>query len=242
MRGQTVALVGATGGAGTTRTAVELATMLGRDGHSAVVLDAAFGTQGLSEYISGCIDPDLTTLLTDDPDRPLSDAGQEIAHALPGTVTLVPVRAPFERISRAKAASAARRLDSRIDEASEMAEFVIVDTPPTVSNEVVAVWTTVDEITAVTPASTHGRDALQRLRGRLQDVDTDVDSVISTGGRDAVGDAHLPDTALDVESAPVVGTGTTDYAAAVGSVAETILDIELDVEFESDSILDTLRS
>ena len=74
MNATTLALVGATGGAGTTRTAVELAAMGARDGDDVAVVDAAFTTQGLSEYVAGRIDPDLTALLTDDPDAALSAA------------------------------------------------------------------------------------------------------------------------------------------------------------------------
>jgi len=44
----TLALVGVAGGAGTTRTAVEMAATLARADRSVAVLDAAFGTQGLA--------------------------------------------------------------------------------------------------------------------------------------------------------------------------------------------------
>ena len=79
MKATTLALVGATGGAGTTRTAVELAAIGARDGSEVAVVDAAFTTQGLSEYVSGRIDPDLTTLLTDEPETSLSTAAYPIA-------------------------------------------------------------------------------------------------------------------------------------------------------------------
>ncbi|OYR95948.1 cell division inhibitor, partial [Halorubrum sp. E3] len=46
MQATTLALVGATGGAGTTRTAVELAALGARDGRDVAVVDAAFTTQG----------------------------------------------------------------------------------------------------------------------------------------------------------------------------------------------------
>ena len=48
MYATTLALAGATGGAGTTRTAVELATVGARGGRDVVVVDAGFATQGLS--------------------------------------------------------------------------------------------------------------------------------------------------------------------------------------------------
>ncbi|WEL28362.1 Chromosome partitioning ATPase, ParA family [Haloferax volcanii] len=67
----TIALVGATGGAGTTRLSLELAAALATDGRDVAVLDAAFATQGLSDYVSGTLDPDATALVTDAADVPL---------------------------------------------------------------------------------------------------------------------------------------------------------------------------
>ncbi|KKF39305.1 hypothetical protein FK85_29590 [Halorubrum saccharovorum] len=69
MQATMLALVGATGGAGTTRTAVELAALGARDVRDVAVVDAAFTTQGLSEYVSGRIGTDLTTLVTDETAR-----------------------------------------------------------------------------------------------------------------------------------------------------------------------------
>lgn len=61
----TAALVGAVGGAGTTRLAVEVGALLAADGDAVAVLDAAFATQGLGDYLDGRLDPDLTALVTD---------------------------------------------------------------------------------------------------------------------------------------------------------------------------------
>ena len=124
MHTRTLALVGATGGAGTTRTAVELAALGARDGRDVAVVDAAFTTQGLSEYVSGRIGTDLTTLVTDETDASLSAAAYPIAVGdggaggagddgddgdapnLSGRADLIPSRAPFERVARAKTAEA----------------------------------------------------------------------------------------------------------------------------------------
>ncbi|TKX85083.1 ParA family protein, partial [Halorubrum sp. SS5] len=174
MNATTLALVGATGGAGTTRSAVELAAMGARDGAEVAVVDAAFTTQGLSEYVTGRIDPDLTALLTDDPDAALSAAAYPIAGAgsaagrpgggdsrddereatdLPGRVDAVPARAPFERVARAKTAEAARKLERRIDEAATTYDAVVVDAAPVGSNEAVAAATAADRAVAVRPAT-----------------------------------------------------------------------------------------
>ena len=129
MHAMTLALVGATGGAGTTRTAVELAALGARDGRDVAVIDAAFTTQGLSEYVTGRIDTDCTSLVTDDTGAPLSAAtypitidtdsptGDDGSAGLPGRVDAIPARAPFERLARAKTAEAAQKLEGRIDEA-----------------------------------------------------------------------------------------------------------------------------
>ena len=71
------ALVGATGGAGTTRTAVELATVLARDGARVAVIDTAYATQGLAAYVEGRITTDVTAL-TLNPDRALTEATYEL--------------------------------------------------------------------------------------------------------------------------------------------------------------------
>jgi len=153
MHATTLALVGATGGAGTTRTAVELAALGARDGRDVAVVDAAFTTQGLSEYVSGRIGTDLTTLVTDETGASLSagtypialgdggtggDSSGGNAPDLPGRADVIPARAPFERVARAKTAEAARKLERRIDEAATSYDAVIVDAAPVGSNEAVA--------------------------------------------------------------------------------------------------------
>lgn len=67
---KTCAFVGAAGGAGTTRLTLECAALLAREGRDVVVLDAAYGTQGLADRIPGRVDPDMTALCLDD--RPLA--------------------------------------------------------------------------------------------------------------------------------------------------------------------------
>jgi Mrp family chromosome partitioning ATPase len=61
---QTLALVGAVGGAGTTRTAVEFGATLARDGRDVAILDAAYATQGLADYLAGRIETDITRVAT----------------------------------------------------------------------------------------------------------------------------------------------------------------------------------
>ncbi|WP_096394157.1 cell division inhibitor [Halorubrum trapanicum] len=272
MQATTLALVGATGGAGTTRTAVELAAMGARDGDDVAVVDAAFTTQGLSEYVAGRIDPDLTALLTDDPDAALSAAAYPVAGTgavaerprtggardddrdapdLPGRVDAIPARAPFERVARAKTAEAARKLERRIDEAATTYDAVVVDAAPVGSNEAVAAATTVDRAVAVRPATAHGRDAAQRLRGRIADVGGSLDATLAVeragpgGGGDEderddgdSGVVRVPATDPDVAAAPTAATGDDAYARAVATAYETAFDASIRVEFPEPGLVE----
>ena len=262
MAPHTLALVGATGGAGTTRTAVELAAVGARAGHDVIVVDAAYATQGLSEYVAGRIGTDLTTLLTDEPDASLSAATYPIAvdddasttdtsDVLDGRADVVPTRAPFERVARAKTAEAARALERRIDEAATAYDAVVVDTPPVASNQAVAVVTTVDCVAAVRPATPHGRDALARLHGRVADVDGSVDATVAvtrTGATatdaddptDAAVDASISVTDPEIAAAPTTATASDAYTSAVVDAYETLFDTRLDLEFERSGVFGRL--
>ncbi|ELZ38353.1 cell division inhibitor [Halorubrum saccharovorum DSM 1137] len=268
MQATTLALVGATGGAGTTRTAVELAALGARDGRDVAVVDAAFTTQGLSEYVSGRIGTDLTTLITDETGASLSAAAYPIAAGgghtgtagdaggdgdapdLPGRADAIPARAPFERVARAKTAEAARKLERRIDEAATSYDAVIVDAAPVGSNEAVAGVTAADRTAAVYPATTHGRDALQRLRGRVADVGAGVDRSIAVargddgenadGGAESDADVRLPPTDPAVASAPTAATGDREYVRAVAAAFEDAFDATVGLEFEEPGLVDRL--
>jgi cellulose biosynthesis protein BcsQ len=237
----TAALVGTVGGAGTTRTTVELAAALAADGRSVVVLDAAFATQGLAGYVEGTVAPDVTALVTDAADDPLAVGVAEPAGCagLDGRVACCPAHAPFERIARAMTPAAAGRFESRIGEAATDADAVLVDVPPVASNPAVAAVTAVDRSVLVAPASRRGRDGVQRARDRLADVGTEPSAVVSTFGDLAVADASLPRSeATDVANVPACLDGPSEYAAAVGEVAETALGVGLDVSFEGGGRLD----
>ncbi|MFA9516672.1 AAA family ATPase [Halopenitus sp. H-Gu1] len=236
----TLALVGAVGGVGTTRTAVELAAIGAIDGRDVVVLDAAYATQGLSEYVSGRIAPDLTRLLVDETDRSLRETTYRIDGNWPGTLSVVPARAPFERLARAKAAEPARALASRIEEAARTADHVVIDTPPVASNPAVAAVTEAKRVAVLTPGSDHGRDALQRLRGRIEDVGTSLDLTIAAGEPIAPAEITLPDPAASTMR-PVVDRDGGVYAAAVATAFETCFDTTVEVDFEEEGVLSRLR-
>lgn len=174
---ETLALVGAVGGAGTTRLAVEFAAALARDGRDVAVLDAAYATQGLAQYVEGRIAPDMTALCLDD--GSLADGMVDLQLGLPGRVALCPAFAPFERLARAKTPAAARAFEDRVDEAAGWFDHVLVDTPPVAANQAVAATNAADRVALVTPATRRGLDALPRAAGRLVDVGVDDHRVVA---------------------------------------------------------------
>jgi cellulose biosynthesis protein BcsQ len=222
----TAALVGATGGAGTTRLTIELGALLANDGRDVAVLDAAFATQGLADYLSGRIDPDLTTLLTDARDAPLSDGLVDFPiDDTAGRLACCPTVAPFERLARAKSPAAAQALESRIAAAADAFDHVLVDTPPVAANQSVAAVNAVAHTVVVAPASTRGRDAVQRTTGRLDDVGVEVDAVVTTRGELSVADATVPETDAETTAAPTCLTERST-AAAVAAVADVVFDVD----------------
>jgi len=219
------ALVGATGGAGTTRLTVELGTLLANDGRDVAVFDAAFATQGLSDYLPGRIDPDLTALLTDDRDAPLSDGLVELSlDDAAGRLACCPAVAPFERLARAKSPDAAQALESRIAAAAETFDHVLVDTPPVAANQSVAAVTATPRTVVVAPASIRGRDAVQRMTGRLDDLGVGVDAVVTTRGELSVADVAIPEMDADVTAPTCLSDRST--ATAVAAVAAAAFDAD----------------
>ncbi|WP_251342178.1 AAA family ATPase [Haloplanus halophilus] len=222
----TVALVGATGGAGTTRLTVELGALLAADGRDVALLDAAFATQGLSDYLSGRLDPDLTALLTDRREAPLADGLVDVPiDTDAGRLACCPAAAPFERLARAKSADSAQALESRIATAAETFDHVVVDTPPVAANQSVAAVNAADRVVVVAPATTRGRDAVQRMRGRLDDVGSSVDAAVATRGDLSVADAVFPETAAAVTDAPTC-LDERSVAAAVADVASVAVGVD----------------
>lgn len=237
--GKTLALVGVCGGAGTTRTTVELAATLARAGRSVAVLDAAFDTQGLATYVAGRIDPDVTAVLTDE--ASLDEALVECWPDLPGRAALCPAHAPFERIARAKGREPARRLADDLDRAARQFDHVLVDVPPVASNPAVAAVTTADRRALVVPDSRRGADLLPRMRGRLVDVGTDPDATVLARADDppvaeVAADYVVPEGDRDA-TVPTSADPDTTVAPAVADAAAGLCEVSLDLEFPSEGLL-----
>jgi cellulose biosynthesis protein BcsQ len=228
-----VALAAATGGAGATRLSIECGAVLARDGQSAAVLDAAYGTQGLADHVPGRVDPDLTALtLGDDP----IEAGLvDLDVDAPGRLAACPSRAPFERIARAQSAEAARGFEARVDEVAARFDHVLLDVPPVASNPAVAALNAADRVAAVVPASERGAAALPRLRDRFADIGIEaVATLLDRAGDDDHGiDATVAVPTSEVEApadVPVAATGESPFVAAVADAAEALCDVAVDVD------------
>lgn len=214
------AVVGAVGGAGTTRCTLEAAAALAADGADVGVFDAAFATQGLADHLDGRIDPDLTALLTDAADAPLSDALTALDCDAPGRVSVCPAFAPLERLARAKSPAAARRFEARLERASERFDHVLVDVPPVAANQAIAAVNAADRVVLVAPGTTRGADAAQRMRTRLEHVGSGADFVVSTRGTFEAADCEVPASeATDAGSVPSCLDEEGAFAEGVAGLA-----------------------
>lgn len=229
---RTAAVVGATGGAGTTRLTLELAAVLARGGRSVAVFDVAFGTQGLAEYVRGRIEPDAARVLADD--ASLDAAMLELPVDAPGTVSVCPANASFVTLSRAKTPEAARRLEALLDPSTARYDHVLVDVPPLATNPAVAAVTAADRVVAVTPATVRGREALQRLNGRLDDVGAAPSIVVANRASDshpiAAADVRVPENDVTApDPVPVAAREDGPFTAAIADVATTTFGARIDV-------------
>ncbi|MFB6297141.1 MAG: MinD/ParA family protein [Salinirussus sp.] len=235
MPSETAAVVGAAGGVGTTRLTVECAATLARTGRDVAVLDGAYATQGLVDHVEGRVETDLTTVVTDD--TPLDAALYRFPVDAPGRVALAPVRAPFERIARAKRPAAAERFADRIAAAALSYDTVLVDVPPVGANQ--AAWgvNAAARTVLVTTDSRRGADALARMRGRLADVGASVDAVVANFADDEPvvesADARVPRAEPDSDLSAVPSCLPPDgrFAPAVADAAGAALGTALDLEF-----------
>ncbi len=235
---ETLAFVGVAGGAGTTRTTVEVAATLARDGRSVAVLDAAPETQGLARYVDGRIDPDATAVLVDE--AGFEDALAEAWTELDGRAALWPTHAPFERLARTQTTDAARRFERCVRRAEERFDHVLLDVPPLASNVAVAAATAADRRALVAPATHRGNDHLPRLRGRLVDVGAGADSVVAArvDGSHPLSEADHEIPAGDPDATvPTCADPDTDLAPAVADATEALLETSLDLEFPSEGLL-----
>jgi septum site-determining protein MinD len=228
-----LALVGAAGGTGTTRLILECATLLAREGRDVAVLDAAYATQGLSDHTPGRIAPDMTTACLDD--VPTRDALIDRDIEAAGRLAVCPARAPFERLARAKTPEAAEAFERRLDEATRAFDHVLVDTPPVAANQAVAAASAADRV-AIVCDEARAADAAPRMRDRLEDIGVPAEATVVTRTPDHPdADVTVPD--FDAATPAVTADGTA--REAVAEVLETAFGVELELD-EADGLRETL--
>lgn len=220
----TVAFVGAVGGAGTTRTTLECAALLSSEGRDVAVLDAAYATQGLADRTPGRLDPDVTALCLDE--TPLAEGLVDLDVDGGGRLAICPARAPFERLARAKRPEAAAAFGDRIAEAVRAFDHVLVDTPPVAANQAVAAVTSVDR-TAVVCDADRAAAAVPRTEDRLADLGAPDPVTVVTLTLDHP-DADVTVPTLDDEW-PAVDEAD-DARDAVADVLEATVGVEVERE------------
>lgn len=224
-----VALVGAVGGAGTTRVSVEAAAALARDGRDVAILDAAFATQGLADHVDGRLDPDLTALLVED--RPLEEGLVGLGARLDGSVACCPAYAPFARLARAKRVDAAERFEELIAAADGRFDHVLIDTPPVAGNQAIAAVNAADRVALVAPGTARGRDALPRARDRLADLGVSPALSVATRTEETgAADLAVPESEITAPEEVPACTEDGSFAAAVGRAAERLVDEEIEAD------------
>lgn len=218
-----LAVVGATGGAGTTRLTVESAAILAGDGLDVAVLDAAYATQGLAGCLSGRIDPDVTRCCTED--EPLDEGLLALPLDTPGRVVCLPAYAPFERVARAKAPEAAERFGHLIADAADRFDAVLVDTPPVAANQATAAVSAADRVTLVTPDSQRGASALPRAADRLRDIGVVPDCEVANAGAGAGAEGTVDRATITVPESGVGAPADTPVCPADGPFGRAVADL-----------------
>lgn len=238
----TAALVGAVGGAGTTRTTVELAALFARAGESVAIFDAAFATQGLADYVPGRLDPDLTRVLVDDADVDDALSDLDLPSSVPGDVSLCPVHAPFERIARAKTAAAAQAFEQLVVDADARFDRVLVDVPPIAANQAIAAVHATDRTVVIAPGTTRGADAVLRTRDVLADLGVETGAVLATDGSLNDADAMIPAPAdIDAAGAPAC-ISDDSFAEALVPAGAVTFDDKFDLDFQRRGLLGRVRA
>ncbi|MDR9445231.1 MAG: cellulose synthase operon protein YhjQ/BcsQ [Haloquadratum sp.] len=213
--GTVVACVGATGGVGTTRTAVELARLAQLHDQQPLVVDTAVATQGLARLLIETPPLDLCGALA----APDTLDLEAIAVELPTGLTIVPIDAPLCAVAPALSAEAATALDRAIARAAAARPLVIVDVPPVATNLAVAGIARADVILLMHRAG--DREAVRRGRELIADL-AGPDPHPVTVGTPALGELSLPELSALRAGAPLA-TPVEDpaYRRALAEVAAT---------------------
>jgi Flp pilus assembly CpaE family ATPase len=213
--GTVVACVGATGGVGTTRTAVELARLAAAHDRAPLLVDTAVATQGLARLLVETPPRDLCDALAD-PEGLALDA---IAVELPSGLVLVPIDAPLCAIAPALRAEAAGALAAAIAEAAADRPLVIIDVPPVATNLAIAGITSADVILLLHRVG--DREAVRRGRELIADLAGPAPHPV-TVGTPAVAELSVPEVPALRGGVPLARpVDDAGYRRALATVAAT---------------------
>lgn len=232
------AVVGAAGGVGTTRLSVEVGAALAADGRDVIVLDTALDTQGLSSYVPGRIDPDLTDVLTSGLDPAEALLTHPASDVTAGTLRCLPVDATFDRIAQTKTPETARDLTELATDLTSDGTHIVVDVPPLASNTAVAGTAAADRIALATRDSARGRDALSQSLGTLDDLGFEATLTVINrvrAGNPPDADVTIPEsTRSGVPTTPACLSGDTEFVTAVERLASMLFDTKISVDLDRD--------
>ncbi len=217
-----LALVGAAGGVGTTRTTLELGATLTQAGLSVIILDGAYTTQGLADHVPGSIVPDMMAVASGD--ATLREGLIEIETAT-GSLSVCPAFGPFDRLARAKAPANARQFGTLIESATNESDVVLIDCPPVGANQAIAAVTTAEQTLILTPA---GRPASRlRMIERLADLGVTEPRIVVTGDHTADRLCVGIPSETDPAETPTTETETSQYTTEIATLARELFSLEL---------------
>jgi CobQ/CobB/MinD/ParA nucleotide binding domain. len=127
---------------------MELGGLLATTGAAVCCFDLDFATQGLGRHVEGRVGVEASTLLAE-PDADFEEAIRDWPVDGEGSLGVIPSLAPFRTIAEAKSEAAGARVEDRLEEATERADWVLLDVPPVVSNQAIGAVTAADQVVAV---------------------------------------------------------------------------------------------
>lgn len=218
-----LALVGAAGGAGTTRLAVETAGRITARGETAVLVDTDFATQGLAEYVPGQFPTDIVGALCDQ--RPIETVTSPLSVDHTPPPQAAPSFAGLSRVATALETDAAAHLSEELSALTDTYEHVLVDTPMPVTNPAIAAVAAADTVGVVFPRSVRGIESLHRTAGFLNDIDVAAGVQLSNACRQPSPPEDPADIAVpELDRVPPRDAPTTAQGGVGAEAIDTLIE------------------
>lgn len=218
-----ISLVGATGGAGTTRIAVETAGRMAASGDDVLLVDVDFATQGLAEYVPGGLETDLVGAICEK--RSLTEATYPLETEQTPQPQAAPSYAGLSRVATAMQPDRAEFLSDELSASGDSFDHVVIDTPTPVTNPAIAAATVADTIGVVFPPSPRGIEGLHRTDGFLHDIDAGGAIYISNEGIQTPSVEDPADVSIpELETVPPRAAPTTIDGATGAYAIDTLIE------------------